>query len=141
MELWQLIISICAGTITILTALEKLGVTGKIKKVDTEFNELKKVVIHIEDISKSQQEFGTLQKDQNTALLAILRNDLYQSFKEHRDLGVWTDDESNVQTKLHCAYRALHGNGEEELWWEKKRTWRIVSNEEYKELLAEYYEC
>lgn len=136
METWQLIVSICAGTVTILTVLEKLGITGRLKNVNNDSNELKKLTVHMADINKSQQEFGELQKDQNNALLAILRNDLYQSFKVHRELGVWTDDEANVQTKLHSAYRALNGNGEEELWWEKKRTWRIVSNEEYKELIA-----
>ena len=134
METWQLIISVCAGIITIITVLEKLGLTSKFKKIDREFNELKRLSSHIEDIIKNQHEFGVLQKDQNNALLAILRNDLYQSFKDHRDLEVWTDDEANVQTKLHMAYHALNGNGEEELWWEKKKSWRIVSAEEYREL-------
>lgn len=136
MELWQVIITACAGIVTILTAFEKLGVTSKLKKVDMEFNELRKLVSNVAEINKSQQEFGELQKDQNTALLAILRNDLYQSFKIHRDLGAWTDDEANVQTKLHLAYRALHGNGEEEIWWDKKKKWKIVSNEEYTELIS-----
>lgn len=141
MSTWQLVISICAGVITILTVLEKLGVTNRLKTVDKEFNELKKLNIYISDINKNQQEFGELQKDQNAALLAILRNDLYQSFKVHRDLGVWTDDEASVQTKLHSAYRSLHGNGEEEIWWEKKRSWRIVSNEEYKEIIMRDMDC
>lgn len=139
MELWQIIVATCAGVVTILTAFEKLGVTNKLKKVDMEFNEMRKLIANVAEIIRSQQEFGELQKDQNTALLAILRNDLYQSFKIHRDLEAWTDDESNVQTKLHLAYRALHGNGEEELWWEKKKKWKIVSNEEYKELVARCY--
>lgn len=134
METWQLIVSICAGVITIITVFDKLGVTGSIKKLDREFNELKELTSHISDINNHQREFGELQKDQNNALLAILRNELYKSFKVHRHLEVWTDDEANVQTKLHLAYRALHGNGEEELWWEKKKTWKIVSNEEYREL-------
>lgn len=136
MDTWQLFISACAGVITILTVLEKLGLTSKFKKLDREFNELKRLSSHIEDIIENQHEFGALQKDQNNALLAILRNDLYQSFKVHRDLEVWTDDEANVQTKLHVAYRALNGNGEEELWWEKKKSWRIVSAEEYRELTS-----
>ncbi len=138
MNLWQLIVSICAGIVTMMTVIEKLGVTNKVKAVEKEFHELKKVISHIADINKSQQEFGELQKDQNVALLAILRNDLYQSFKEHRDVGVWTEDEANVQTKLHCAYQALHGNGEEEIWWEKKKTWKIVANDEYKEIISKY---
>lgn len=135
MTSWKLILGICAGVVTILTALEKLGITNRLRKADIELTELRKLISHVSDIRANQQEFGELQKDQNNALLAILRNDLYQSFKVHRELGVWTDDEANVQTKLHCAYRALHGNGEEELWWEKKKTWRIVSTEEYKEII------
>lgn len=136
MDTWQIVVGTCAGFITILTVFEKLGITGKLKRADTDLNELRKIIANISEINKNQQEFIALQKDQNNALLAILRNDLYQSFKVHRELGVWTDDEANVQTKLHAAYQALHGNGEEELWWEKKKTWRIVSNEEYKELIS-----
>ena len=132
MEIWQVAVTICAGIITMITVLEKLGITGGIKKIEREFNELKKLNITMSDINKSQQEFGESQKDQNNALLAILRNELYQSFKIHRHLAIWTDDEANVQTKLHLAYRALKGNGEEELWWEKKKTWTIVSAEEYR---------
>lgn len=138
METWQLIISICAGIVTILSVLEKLGLTNKFRKLDFEFNELRKLSANVAGIITNQQEFGELQKDQNNALLAILRNDLYQSFKIHRDLGVWTDDEANVQTKLHAAYRALNGNGEEELWWEKKKSWKIVSVEEHRELISKY---
>lgn len=136
MDTWQLFVSACAGVITILTVLEKLGLTSKFKKLDREFNELRKLSVNVVGIISNQQEFGELQKDQNNALLAILRNDLYQSFKIHRDLEIWTDDEANVQTKLHAAYRALNGNGEEELWWEKKKSWRIVSAEEYRELTS-----
>ena len=135
METWQLFVSICAGVVTIATLFEKLGVTSKLKRVDVDFNELKKLNYQFADIIQKQEEFGELQKDQNTALLAILRSDLYQSFKKHRDIGAWTDDEANVQTKLHMAYHNLHGNGEEELWWDKKKAWKIVSNEEYQELL------
>lgn len=138
MGIWQLFVSICAGVVTVITVLEKLGIITRIKKVDADSNELKKLSTQITDIQKNQHEFGELQKDQNCALLAILRSDLYQSFKDHRDIEAWTDDEANVQTKLHAAYRALNGNGEEELWWDKKKTWKIVSNEEYKELLAEH---
>ena len=134
MELWQLIVSISAGIITIITVFEKLGVTSKVKKLDLEFNELKKLNSIVLDINKNQQEFTELQKDQNNAILAMLRNELYQSFKAHRHMEVWTDDECTVQTKLHLAYRSLHGNGEEELWWEKKKSWRIVSNDEYMEI-------
>lgn len=134
MDTWQIVIGTFAGFVTIFTLLEKLGVTNKIKKIDKDFNEMRTMLANLKEISEYQQELIILQKDQNNALLAILRNELYQSFKVHRDLGAWTDDEANVQTKLHVAYRNLHGNGEEELWWEKKKTWRIVSNEEYREL-------
>lgn len=136
MNTWQVIIGTCAGMVTILTVFEKLGITNRLKRADTDLNEIKKIVKNITELTAHQQELIILQKDQNNALLALLRNDLYQSFKINRDLGVWTDDEANVQTKLHTAYRALHGNGEEELWWEKKKSWRIVSNEEYNELVS-----
>ena len=135
MELWQAIVSICAGIITLITVLEKLGITGGIKKIEQEFADLKKQGTHLTAIIQNQQEFGELQKDQNNALLAILRNELFQSFRNNRDVQAWTDDECTVQTKLHQAYKALHGNGEEEIWWERKRQWRIVSAEEYKELI------
>ena len=137
MVTWQLIVSISAGIVTLVTVFEKLGIIGKFKKVDKEFNELKKLTSNLSNIMIQQQEFSELQKIQNEALLAILRNDLYQSFKENRGLAVWTDDEANVQTKLHLAYRALNGNGEEEIWWDKKKTWRIVSNEEYNQIRSQ----
>lgn len=136
MDTWQIVVASAAGFVTLFTLFEKLGVTNKLKKVDTDFNEMRKMLANLHEINKSQQDLLCLQRDQNNALLALLRNDLYQSFKIHRDLGVWTDDEANVQTKLHAAYRALNGNGEEELWWEKKKTWKIVSNEEYRELVS-----
>lgn len=135
METWQLIVSICAGIITVITVLEKLGITGGLKKIEREFNELKKLNVNMGGLTESQEKFGELQKDQNTALLALLRNDLYQSFKIHRHHQIWTDDECTVQTKLHQAYRELHGNGEEELWWEKKKGWTIVSEEEFRKLV------
>ena len=136
MDTWQIIVSTCAGLITILTVLDKLGITGKLKKADTGLNEIEKIVKNITDFSAQQQQLVNLQKDQNEALLAILRNELYRSFRINRELGVWTDDESFVQTKLHEAYKNLHGNGEEEIWWEKKKTWDIVSNDEYEELMC-----
>ncbi len=139
MHIWQTMVSICAGVITLITVMEKMGVIGGIKKIEHEFNELKKLNVHMEDINKNQSEFGELQKSQNTALLAILRNDLYQSFRMHRHHEMWTDDECAVQTKLHAAYEALNGNGEEKIWWEKKVTWNIVSEEEYRKIVQE--EC
>ena len=134
MEVWQMVISVCAGIITILTVLEKLGITNKLKKADADFGELRKLLDQIAEIQQQQYAFGEMQKDQNMALLALLRNDLYQSFKDNRSHGVWTDDESTVQTKLHVAYQALQGNGEEQIWWDKKKTWKIVTPEEYAEI-------
>ena len=135
MDTWQIIVSTCAGLVTILTVSDKLGITGKLKKADTGLNEIEKIVKNITEVNDQQQHLVTLQKDQNAALLAILRNELYQSFRMNRELGIWTDDESFVQTKLHEAYKILHGNGEEEIWWEKKKNWNIVTNDEYEELM------
>lgn len=138
MELWQTIVSICAGVITIVTVLEKLGILKRFSKVDQEFNSLKQLPNQVKSIQEELKNLGNLQTDQNNALLAMLRNTLYQSFKDNRDLSAWTDDECSVQTKIHNAYKALHGNGEEEIWWERKKTWKIVSNEEYEKLHQEY---
>ena len=135
MDTWQIIVSACAGLLTILTVSDKLGITGKLKKADMGINEVEKIIKNITEISNQQQQLVNLQKDQNGALLAILRNELYESFRMNRELGVWTDDESFVQTKLHEAYKILHGNGEEEIWWEKKKNWNIVTNDEYEELM------
>ena len=98
-------------------------------------NEVEKIIKNITEFSNQQHQLVNLQKDQNGALLAILRNELYRSFRMNRELGVWTDDECFVQTKLHEAYKNLHGNGEEEIWWEKKKTWNIVTHDEYDELM------
>ena len=138
MELWQTIVSVCAGIITIVTVLEKLGILKRFSKVDQEFNSLKQLPGHVKNIQEELKNLGSLQIDQNNALLAMLRNTLYQSFKDNRDLSAWTDDECSVQTKIHDSYKTLHGNGEEEIWWERKKTWQIVSNEEYEKLHQEY---
>ena len=136
MEAYQIVVSACAGIITIITLMEKLGLTARVKKIDAEFSEMRKMLANIPEINQLQQDFIGLQTEQNNALLALLRNELYRSFRLNRDIEVWTDDECFVQTKLHQAYKSLHGNGEEEIWWEKKKTWRIVSHEEYQELLT-----
>ena len=136
MNTYQVVVTVCAGIITIFTLLEKLGLTARIKKIDSDFDEMRMMSKHIVNINKFQKEFMVLQEGQNNALLAILRNELYQSFRHNRDIGVWTDEECFVQTKLHQAYKSLNGNGEEEIWWEKKKTWRIVSSTEYNELLS-----
>lgn len=138
MELWQTIISICAGIITIATVSEKLGINKRVSKIDQEFNSLKQLPSQFKNIQGDLKNLGNLQIDQTNALLAMLRNTLYQSFKDNRDVAAWTDDECSVQTKIHNAYKALHGNGEEEIWWERKKTWKIVSNEEYEKLYQEH---
>ena len=138
METWQLIISICAGLITIMTFLDKVGLTKSVKKVDSDFKELKGLPEQINNLSAEIEGMGNLQKIQNQALLAILRNDLYRCFKEHRDLGAWTDDDCQVQTKIHEVYKALGGNGEEAIWWEKKKSWKIYSEDEMQELIRKH---
>ena len=131
----EILIVLALLSLVLCIAVPSLGILNSVKEKQ-EFNELKKLNRNVLDVNKNQQEFGELQRDQNNALLAILRNDLYQSFKIHRHHKVWTDDECMVQTKLHHAYRALHGNGEEELWWEKKRGWTIVSEEEFRKIVG-----
>lgn len=135
MEMWQLIISVCAGLITIMTFLDKVGITKSVKKVDSDFKELKEIPNQIKTISDSLEGLETLQKIQNQALLSILRNDLYRCFKDHRDIGAWTDDDCRVQTKIHEAYKGLGGNGEEAIWWDKKKSWKIYTEDEMHELI------
>ena len=136
MTTWQIVITTCAGFITILTLFEKLGITSRLRRADADVKEVRQLITSVNNMTTLQKELMNLQKDQNNALLAILRNELYKSFKTNRDIEAWTDDECAVQTKLHAAYKALYGNGEEDIWWEKKKTWRIVSNEEYQELIC-----
>lgn len=138
MEAWQVIISFCAGCVTFLTLLEKIGGNKSFKKINTGLAELEKVPGALSSLHTDVTAINTLQLTQSKALLAILRNDLYRCFKDNRDIGAWTDEDARVQITLHEVYKALHGNGEEEIWWEKKKTWRIVSEAEYKELVAEY---
>ena len=87
MELWQTIISICAGIITIVTVLEKLGISKRVSKIDNEFNSLKKLPDQVKGIQDELKNLGNLQINQNNALLAMLRNTLYQSFKDNRDIS------------------------------------------------------
>jgi hypothetical protein len=134
METWQYIVTLCAGIITLITFFDKIGVTKSVKKVDADFKELKGL---IEQVSKTGAEVAAitaLQEKQAQALLAILRNDLYRCFKDHRDIAAWTDDDCRVQTNIHEAYKALGGNGEEAIWWEKKKTWKIISEDELEDL-------
>lgn len=138
METWQLIISVCAGLITIMTFFDKVGLTKSVKKVDCEFKELKRLPEQIKNLSTEIEGINNFQKMQNQALLAILRNELYRCFKDNRDLGAWTDDDCQVQTKMHEVYKVLGGNGEEAIWWEKKKSWKICSEDEMQELIREH---
>lgn len=135
MEVWQMIISVCAGLVTLLTLLDKLGLIKKVKKTEEEYAALKNIPSQFSTLQAKVTQITVLQQKQTQALLSILRNDLYTCFKENRNIAVWTDDECNVQTKTHEAYKALNGNGEEALWWAKKEKWDIVSNEDYNEIL------
>ena len=126
METWQIIISICAGIITIMTFFDKLGLTKAVKKIDKDFKELNTLNEQIKSMCDEIEGLTQLQKTQNQALLAILRNDLYRCFKDNRNNATWTDDDCQIQTKLHEVYTSLGGNGEENIWWEKKKTWKIT---------------
>ncbi len=134
METWQLIVSLCAGIITLITFLDKIGVTKSVKKVDSDFKELKGLLEQVSKMGTEVEAITALQEKQTQALLAILRNDLYRCFKDHRDIAAWTDDDCRVQTNIHEAYKALGGNGEEAIWWEKKKTWKIMTEDELEEL-------
>lgn len=130
MEVWQIVVSFCAGLITVISFLDKIGVVHKVKKVDTDFKGLKGLPEQIRIILDNIEDLSELQVAQNQALLAMMRNDLYTCFKEHREMNAWTDDECQVQTKIHDAYHALGGNGEETIWWDKKKAWSIYSDEQ-----------
>lgn len=150
MEIWQIIISICAGLVTIFTLTEKIRGSKSFKKLDSALTDLQAISA---EFSEFKENFGALQTDltglndlqilQKDALLAMLRNDLYRCFRDNRNIGAWTDDDCQVQTTLHAVYRALKGGDqkeEEELWWERKRTWKIVTEVEYQRLLKKYNE-
>lgn len=128
MSIWEIVISICAGILTLSSLFDKIGLTNSVLT-------LKEVPSQIEKLSTEVSGLITLQKNQNEALLSLIRNELYECFKHNREIEAWTDDECQVQTKLHKAYDALGGNGEEAIWWEKKKSWKILTNEEIQDLL------
>ena len=134
---WQAFVSLCAGIITVVTVLEKVGIVGKMKKIDTDLDQVKETAETVESIYKSMISITQNQDQQRLALLALLRNELYRSFRDNRNLGAWTDEEAGVQTKLHNAYVAIGGNGEEAIWWKRKEEWKIVTQEEYAKLVLE----
>lgn len=137
MQTWQMFVTICAGIITVITLLDKLGVTKQVKQFNKNSQELEDIANAVGEVKGVVDRMGESQELQRAALLALIRNSLYRSFRENREYGVWTDDEATVQTRLHEAYLALGGNGEESLWWSKKTTWEIVSHEEYKRIVNE----
>ena len=65
METWQLIISVCAGLITIMTFFDKVGLTKSVKKVDCEFKELKRLPEQIKNLSTEIEGTNNFQKMQN----------------------------------------------------------------------------
>ena len=134
METWQYIVTLCAGIITFITFFDKIGVTKSVKKVDADFKELKGLIEQVSKTGAEVEAITALQEKQTQALLSILRNDLYRCFKDHRDIAAWTDDDCRVQTNINEAYKALGGNGEEAIWWEKKKTWKIISEDELEDL-------
>lgn len=135
MEHWQIFVSFCAGLVTVITLIDKIGLTKKVKYHNDTFSKLVEILPKVIILNNEFEKMSALQGNQNQALLAILRNELYRCFKENREFGAWTDSECEVQTKIHEAYKSLKGNGTEQIWWEKKQLWRIVSDEEFHDLI------
>ena len=135
MEIWQLIVSVCAGMVTVLTLLDKIGVFKRIKQAVVAFNSATTLKEQLDELKVEMSKMTKGQDGQNQALLSILRTELYRCFKQNRDIEAWTDCDCFVQSKMHEAYKQLGGNGEETIWWQNKITWRIVSEEEYAALI------
>jgi len=134
MDKWQLLVSICAGLITFFTLIDKVGITKLYTKFDNDFKEMKASLKTVSNTIIEIEVLNLTQKKHTEALLAILRNDLYRTFKDNRHISAWTDDDCRIQTKMHDIYTALGGNGEEEIWWNKKKTWKIITDEEIEEI-------
>lgn len=140
-ETWEIIISIAAGLITIITLIDKFGILGqKVKKLDNYLETIEGLPKKMDDLKEQVGGVGEANIVITRALRGIIKNELYRSFKEHREIGAWTDDECRVQTSLHDIYQALGGNGEETIWWQKKSNWKIVSEDEYDRLYAKMIE-
>lgn len=141
MELWQIIISIAAGLITLSTFIEKIGkAVQNVKKADNYMDEVRSLPGKIEALTYQFAETNRISGLMSEALKSILRNELYICFKDHREIGACTDDEFRVQTALHHAYTRLGGNGEEAVWWEKKIQWKIVTDDEFERLYVKHME-
>lgn len=130
MENWQIFVSFCTGIIAFISVLDKVGVLATVKRAETSYNELQDLISQSGELSERIRLITETQDKQNKALLAILRNHLYRSFRDNRRSESWSDDECRVQTLLHGAYVDLDGNGEESIWWSQKLTWKVLSEEE-----------
>ena len=130
MENWQIFVSFCTGIIAFISVLDKVGVLATVKKAESSYNELQDLIRQSGELSERIRLITETQDKQNKALLAILRNHLYRSFRDNRRSESWSDDECRVQTLLHGAYVDLDGNGEESIWWSQKLTWKVLSEEE-----------
>lgn len=134
MDQWTFAISIISGVLVIIALMDKIGVLSKLKKIDNDYRELQDLLKDFESSSVNLATLAEIQQNQNLALLAMLRDHLYRSFRDNRSNAAWSDDECRVQTNLHEAYKSLNGNGEEAIWWSQKLTWRVVSQEELDEM-------
>lgn len=136
MQPWEMIVSVCAGIIVIINLFDKLGgISRKMKQIDKDYSTITQLPKAINDLKKEVQEANLSTVIIIEALRALIRNDLYICFKTNREYQAWTDDECRVQTRLHAVYQKLGGNGEESLWWQNKERWKIVSEEDYLELV------
>lgn len=136
METWQYIVSICAGLLTVFSLLDKFGgVSKKLKQVDSDYSKITQIPKQLEEVKTELKENNLSTLIITEALRALIRNELYICFKTNREYQAWTDDECRVQTRLHTVYQKLGGNGEETLWWQNKERWKIVSEEDYMELV------
>jgi hypothetical protein len=161
-EYWEFSLLIIAGIMAFLQFFDRTGVSGKLKRLADQYEELCKLNDVFEMHSKesadrlslieSQQETmlnmmvrmqtfldkpdnkSEVQDKRREALLAVLKGQLFGSFKKHRSVKAWTDDEFHMQTVFHELFVALGGNGEESVWWEQKRSWDIVDEEDLERL-------
>jgi len=131
MEIWQVVLSIAAGIVTVLTALDKLGLIGSFKKLDKDYKDMRNASSTMAVNSTRIDELETLCGIQTKALIVLLRNELYNCFAENRLIAVWTDRMFQEQAAMHDAYISLGGNGEEEILWDKKKKWKILPEEIY----------
>ncbi len=95
MELWQTIVAICAGVVTLLTLLEKLGVLkSKLKKP------LEDIKSRLDDGDNS---FADIKTSMTRNELAILRMELIQLLELH-------PERESMIYKVYDKYEHLGGN-------------------------------